>query len=97
MAFDTSCTKAVLSASPGPTPKRCDPQLFLAALGHVVCCWKALNLGSLNLQFQHDWPKDKQITAFLFFLPKNFEKFRPTKLYGVALQGSTIRTLFESH
>ena len=38
MAFDNSCTKAVLSASPGPTPKRCEPQLFLAAHEQVVYC-----------------------------------------------------------
>ena len=41
------------------------------------------------MQFQHDWPKDKKITA-LFFLAENFEKFRSTELYGAALEGSTI-------
>ena len=64
MAFDNFCTKAVLSASPGPTPKRSELPLFLAALGRAVYGWKALNLGSLKMQFQHDWQKDKQITAF---------------------------------
>ena len=63
MAFDNSCTKAVLSASPGPTPKRCELPLFLATLGQVVCGWKALDLGSLNMQFQQYWPKDRKITA----------------------------------
>ena len=67
------CAKAVLSASPGPTPKRCEPQLFMAALGQVIRCSKALDLGSLNMQFQHDWPKDKKITALLIFLPENLE------------------------
>ena len=67
MAFDNSCTKAVLSASPGPTPKRCEPQLFLAGLGQAVRRWKALDLGSLNMQFQHDWPKDKKIQLFKVF------------------------------
>ena len=56
-------TKADSSASPGPTPKRCEPQLFLAALGQVIRCWKALDLGSLNMQFQQDGPKDNKITA----------------------------------
>ena len=70
MAFDNSCTKAVLSASPGPTPKRHESQLFLAALGQVRR-WKALHLGSLNMQFQQDWPKDIKITALLNFLPEN--------------------------
>ena len=63
MAFDNSCTKAVSSASPEPTQKRCEPQLFSAAIGQVVRLWKALDLGSIIMQSQHDWPKDKKITA----------------------------------
>ena len=63
MAFGNSCTNSVLSASPGPTPNRCELPLFLAALGHPVRGWKALDLGSLNMQFQQDWPKDGKITA----------------------------------
>ena len=59
MAFDNSCTKAVLLALHGTTPKRCELPLFLAALGQVLCGWKALDLGSLDMQFQQDWPKDK--------------------------------------
>ena len=73
MAFDNSGTKAVSSASPGPTPKGCEPQLFLAALGQVVCCSKALDLGRLKMQFQQDWPKVKKLTA-LNFLPENRQK-----------------------
>ena len=90
MAFDNSRTKAVLLASPGPTPKRCEPQLFLAALGQVMRCSKAVYLRSLNMQFQHDWPKDKKITARLIFLPENLEKYRSTGLYDAPLEGSTI-------
>ena len=90
MAFDTSCTKAVLSASPGQTSKRCEPQLFLAALAQVIRCSKALNLGSLNMKFQHDWPKDKQITALLIFWPENLKKYRSTELYYAPLEGLTI-------
>ena len=45
----------------GPPPKRCEPQLFLAAIGQVVRLWKALDLGSLNVQFQQEWPKDKKL------------------------------------
>ena len=41
------------------------------------------------MQFQQDWPKDKQITALLIFWRKT-EKFRSTKHYGAALEGSTI-------
>ena len=64
MVFDKSCTKVVLSSSPGPTPNRCERPLFLAALGQAICGWKALDLGSLNMQFQHDWPKDKKLQLF---------------------------------
>ena len=56
MAFDHFGMTAVSSASPGPTPKRCELPLFLAALGQAGRDWKAVDLGSLNLQFQHDWP-----------------------------------------
>ena len=70
MAFDNSCTKAVLSASPAQTPKRCEPQLFLAALVQVIRCSKALYLGSLNMQFQQDWPKGKKLQLFYFFCLK---------------------------
>ena len=90
MAFDNSCTKAVLSAWPGPTPKMCEPQLFLAALGQVIRCSKALDLGSLNMQFQQDWAKDKKSTALLLFLPENLEKYRSTELYDAPLEGSKI-------
>ena len=93
MAFDNSCTKAVLSASPGPTPKRCEPQLFLAALGQVIgcsICSKAVDLGSLNMQFQHDWPKNKKSTALLLFWAQNLEKYPSTELYDAPLEGSTI-------
>ena len=76
MAFDNSCAKAVLSSWPRPTRKRCEPRLFLAALGQVIRCSKAVDLESLNMQFQHDWPKDKNITAVLFFLPENLETCR---------------------
>ena len=91
MAFNNSCTKAVLSASPGPTPRRCEAQLFLAALGQVIRCSKAVDVGSLNMQFQHDWPKNKKkYSSFYFFLPENLEKYRSTELYHVPLEGSTI-------
>ena len=67
MAFDNACSKAVLPAPPGPTTKRCEPQLFLAALGQVIRRSKAVDLGSLNLQFQQDWPKPQKITALFNF------------------------------
>ena len=89
MAFDNSCPKAVFSASPGPTPKRCELPLFLAALGQAVRGWKAIDLGSLNMQFQQDWPKDKQVTALLSFCMKT-EKFRSTEVNDAPLEGSTI-------
>ena len=64
MAFDNSCTKAVLSASHGPTPKWHELPLFLAALGQAVCGWKVLDLRTLNMQLQQDWPKDKKLQLF---------------------------------
>ena len=42
------------------------------------------------MQFPHDWPKDKKITALLIFLPENLEKYRSTELYDAPLEGSTI-------
>ena len=41
------------------------------------------------MQFQQDCPKDKNITALLFFWRKT-EKFRSTEHYGAPLEGSTI-------
>ena len=41
------------------------------------------------MQFQHDCPKDKKITALNFF-PENLEKYRSTELYDAPLEGSTI-------
>ena len=41
------------------------------------------------MQFQYDWPKEKN--SFLkIFLPENFEKFRWTELNDSPLEGSTI-------
>ena len=89
MAFDNSRTKAVLSAWPGPTTKRCELPLFHATLGQAVRDWKALDLVSLNMHFQEDWSKDKNYSSFNF-LPENLEKYRPTELCHVSLEGSTI-------
>ena len=41
------------------------------------------------MQFQHDWPKDKNYSYFNF-LAENLEKFRYTELYGAPLERSTI-------
>ena len=42
------------------------------------------------MQLQHDWPKEKKITALLILLPENLEKDRSTELYDAPLEGSTI-------
>ena len=68
MAFDNSGTNAVSPARLGTTPKRCELQLLFAGTGQAVVFQKALELGSLNMQFQQDWPKDKTNTALLNFL-----------------------------
>ena len=90
MAFDNSGTKAIWAARLGTTPKRCELPLFFAGIAEVVYCWKAVHLGSLNMHFQQDWPKDKQITALLIFLPENLEKFLSTEVYHAPLEGWTI-------
>ena len=77
MAFDNSGTKAGLSASPGTTTKRCELPLFFARLRQAERRWKALDLGSLNMQFQQDWPKDEKITALLNFCRKTYKNFAP--------------------
>ena len=57
---------------------------------HFIRCSKAVDLGSLNMQFQQDWPKDKKSFWSFNFLPENLEKFPLTELYGAPLEGSTI-------
>ena len=47
---------------PGTTHKKCELPLFFAGIRQAVRRWKALNLGSLNMQFQQDGLKIK-ITA----------------------------------
>ena len=41
------------------------------------------------MQFQPDWPKDKNY-SFFKFLRENLEKFRSTEIYDAPLEGSTI-------
>ena len=90
MAFNKSGAKPFEQPSQiWTTPKRCELQLFFAVIRQAIRRLKALNLGSLNMQFQQDWPKDKKITALLSFWRKT-EKFRSTELYGSPLEGSTI-------
>ena len=55
---------------PEPPTKRCELPLFFAGIRQAERRWKALDLGSLNIQFQQDWPKDEKITAFLNFCRK---------------------------
>ena len=90
MAHDNSGTNAALAARLGTTPKTCELSLFFAAIGQATHCWKALDLVSLNMQFQEDWPKYKKITALLISLHENLEKFRSTELHGAPLERSTI-------
>ena len=48
----------------------CELPLSFAALGRPVRRWKALDLGSLNMQFQQDGPKDKKLQLFKVFAHK---------------------------
>ena len=90
MAFDNSCTKSVWAARLGTTPKRCELQLFFAIIRQAVRRSKAIQLGRLNMQLQHDWPNDKKNYCSFNFLPENLEKFRSTEHYSAPLQGSKI-------
>ena len=63
-AFKNSGMKAVWAAGLGPTQERCELPLFFAEFGQAIRGWKALDLGSLNMQFQQDWPKDKKLQLF---------------------------------
>ena len=77
--FHKSSTKAVACDHP---QKRCELPLFfaelVAAIGQAVRRWKALDLGSLDMQFQQDWPKDKKLLLLIFC--RKTEKFRSTEL-----------------
>ena len=83
----------MLSQQPGlgPPQKGVNYHFSSAAIGQAVRRWKAhyLDLGSLNMQFQQDSPKDKKITALLSFCLKT-EIYRLTELYDAPLGGSTI-------
>ena len=72
----------------GTTPKRCELQLFFAAIRQAIRRWKAIHLRRLNMQFQQDWPKDKTITGLSIFGGK-LRKIRSTDLNGAPLEGST--------
>ena len=72
-----------------PPTKRCELPLIFAAIGQAIRHRKVLNLGSLNMQFQQDWPRDKKYSS-LIFLQENLEKFRSTELYYAPPEGSTI-------
>ena len=85
-AFDNSNTKAISSAWLGTKPKRCELQLFFTTLGRAIRHWKALDLGSLSMQFQQDWPEDRKITA-LIFLHENVEKILSTERLSCASGG----------
>ena len=54
----------------GQPPKRCELPLFFARIRQAVRRLKAFQLGRLNMQFQQDWPRDKNY-SFFNFLPEN--------------------------
>ena len=76
MAFDSSGTKPSEQPGLGPPQERCELQLFLAGIRQAARRYKAIHLGRLNMQFQHDWPKDKKLQLFQFFggKQKNFAR-----------------------
>ena len=58
-----------------PPTKRCELPLFFAGIRQAIRRWKALDLGSLDMQFQQYWPKDEKITALLKFGRKTWKNF----------------------
>ena len=48
------------------------------------------------MQFQQDWPKEKNYSSFNF-LPENLEKFRSSELYDAPLEGSTFFSKLQLH
>ena len=67
MAFDNSGTKAVSSAWLGTTQKGANYHFSLPHLDEPHIVAKALDLGSLNMQFQQDGPEDKKLHLFKVF------------------------------
>ena len=55
---------------PATIHKKCELPLIFASIRQAVRRWKAVNLGSLNLHFQQDLPKDKKLQLFKFFTRK---------------------------
>ena len=72
----------------GTTKQRYELPLFFASIRQALRRWKALVLGSLNMQFQQDWPKGKKRRLFNFFARK-LRKNCSTELYNGPLEGST--------
>ena len=68
----------------------CELQLFFAGIGQALYYWKALDLGSLNMQFQQDWPKDKKITALLIFCLTTSKTLQPSEVVETALHHASI-------
>ena len=64
MALDSFRREGRLSSPAWDHPKRSELPLFFAGIQRAIRRWKALNLGSLNMQFQQDWPKDKKLQLF---------------------------------
>ena len=55
----------------GSPTKRWEMQLSLTGIRQVVRRLKALHFGRLIIQFQQDWPQDKQNTALFIYLAEN--------------------------
>ena len=89
MAFDNSSTNAVLSASPEPTPRRCEPQFSWPHLekSYVV---RKLSISEAEIYSFSIIGQRMKILQLLIFLPENLKKYRSTELYDAPLEGSTI-------
>ena len=80
-----------------PPTKRCELPLFFAGIRQAIGRWKALDLRSLNMQFQQDWQKDEKNYSSFKFLPENLEKFRSTELYAKGIDNFSLSQLIRPY
>ena len=91
MAFDNSCTKAVLSASPGQPQKGVNRNFSWRTWTSPTLFESSRSKKKLKYEVSACLAKKlkKNYSSFTF-LPENLEKYRSTELYDAHLEGSTI-------
>ena len=90
MAFDNSCTKVGSSVSPGPTPKRYEPQLFLGRNSTSCASLESYRSRKLKYAVSARLAKRRNNYSSFNFLQENLGIFHSNELYDAPLEGSTI-------